>query len=156
MWKCELRRVLVIVAGASLIGLAGNALSGRPVPLLSADGPGAWPQRAARITIPELRDALAGHKAVLILDVRGDGPFRAGHPEAAVHAPYESFIDGYNRRGLAARLRAAEIVVVLCESDECPSADRAAKLLDDLGHAGARVLQGGWAAYRASGLAVAP
>jgi rhodanese-related sulfurtransferase len=151
-WKRDLGRVMVILAAASAIGLATNALALRPVPILDGKGPGAWPERERRMTVQELERGWRRGRALLLLDVRAEDAFEHGHPRHALHAPATDFARHYSRLGLSSVLKAAEGVVVMCGSDACPQADRVAKELRELGHPALWVLQGGWEAYQLSGL----
>jgi rhodanese-related sulfurtransferase len=151
-WARELGRAAAILVASSAMGLAFNALSARPVPLLARDGPGAWPDRAPRISAKDLRAAWETNRGVLLLDVRSEEAFRSGHSPRALHAPGPQFIRHYNRLGLATVLRAAEEIVVVCEGDDCSAGDRTAKVLKELGHGPVRVLEGGWSAARGAGL----
>jgi rhodanese-related sulfurtransferase len=152
VWKRDLGRSVAILAMSSGLGLAANGLSARPVPLLKADGPGAWRDRAPRMTGHELRTAWEGNRAILLLDVRSREAFDRGHASRALHAPAQDFLAHYERLGLAYALKAAEGIVVVCDSEDCHAADRVAMLLMDLGHRPTWVLQGGWDAGRREGL----
>ena len=147
-------RVLVIFAIASIFGLATNAFSDKPVPLLAADGPGAPPERAPRISIESLKTELASQKAILLIDVRREETFKSAHPAGAKNAPAEEFLVEYTRQNFSTLLRAAEQVVLLCDGEQCPSADRVAKMLRTFKHDNVRVLQDGWNAYEKSGLPI--
>jgi len=153
-WRTECLRAAAVVAVSALLGLAVNLLSSRPVPLLASDGPGALPERAERIAAAALQELLASQKAVLLLDVRRETVFAAAHPTGAVSAPSDGFEAHYQRLDLSNRLLAFEEIVLVCESDDCPSADRVAKFLKELQHTHVRVLYGGWNAYVQTGLPV--
>jgi len=151
-WRKDLLRCVVVLAVSSSLGLLTNAFARRPVPLLDSSGPGAWPERAPRVSVEQLQEELSAGRVLLIVDVRNDVPFRAGHPAGAVHVPASEFVRGYRELGLSRVLEAADGVVVMCDSAECPSGDRVARILSDLGHGNVRVLQGGWKAYEQSTL----
>jgi rhodanese-related sulfurtransferase len=104
------------------------------------------------MTVQVLERAWREGRALLLLDVRPEEDHGHGHPHQALHAPAKDFARHYQRLGLATVLKAAEGVVVMCASETCPQADRVAKELRELGHSSLWVLQGGWEAYRASGL----
>jgi len=150
-WTTECLRALAILLCSSLLALGINAFSKNPVPLLAADGPGALPDRAPRIMAAQLKEAMAANKA-LVLDVRREETFEKAHPAHAINAPAENFIEHYGRLNLGAHIAAAELVVIVCDSELCPSGDRVAKLLESMNHKNVRVLQGGWEAYVAAGL----
>lgn len=151
----EVLRALVIVVAAGAMGLSTNALKEKPVPLLARDGPGAPPERARRISAAGLKAGLEAGRAIIVLDVRSEEKFAAGHAANARNAPAPEFLTHYARLHLSTLLLAAEDVVLICESDLCPSADRVAKQLGELGHKNVHVLQDGWEAYRAAGLPAA-
>lgn len=153
-WRTEILRALAIFAAASILALGTNALSDKPVPLLATNGPGARPDRGPRISIAELKADLAAKKAILLIDVRHEEHFAAAHPAGAKNAPAENFLEAYSRLNLATLARAAEEVVVLCDSEKCPNADRVAKTLSTFKHDNVRVLQDGWDAYEKSGLPI--
>jgi 3-mercaptopyruvate sulfurtransferase SseA len=146
-------RLMCMLIGFSILGLATNALSQKPVPVFSSTGPGAWPDRSPRITAEELRSEWARGKAILLLDVRSTPAYLAGHSGRALHAPAPEFLDSYRRLGLQTILKAADEVAILCEGEDCSSGDRIHHVLRALGHSQEiRVLDGGWPAYRRAGL----
>lgn len=153
-WKTEILRALMILGCGTVLALAVNAASKNPVPLLAADGPGALPERAPRITAEALKAALAAN-AVFVLDVRHEETFAAGHPLGAVNAPAEDFMSHYGRLNLGPHLESAQTVVVVCDSELCPAGDRVAKMLAGMNHKNVRVLHGGWDAYQKAGLETA-
>jgi rhodanese-related sulfurtransferase len=148
--RTDLLRAFGIVIAAATLGLLLNVFSRHPLPLMAADGPGALPERWTRIGIEQYKQAEAERKSLLIVDVREPATFAAGHPASSLNAPARNFIDHYV--SLAPYITGSDIVVLLCDSDECPSADRVAKLLHDAGHENIRVLYDGWKAWSASGL----
>jgi rhodanese-related sulfurtransferase len=151
-WKKDFGRLAILLSASSVLGLAANAISPHPVPLLSSDGPGAWPDLAPRMTLSRLGSEIRSGRLFLLLDVRSEEAFRQGHAAGALHAPATAFLDAYRHLSLGTLLQAADGVVVLCESAECPSSDRVAHLLKGLGHQNVYVLEGGWKAYHGSNL----
>jgi rhodanese-related sulfurtransferase len=147
-WKQDLLRALGIVVAAAILGLTMNAFSRKPVPLLASNGPGAQPEKHQRIGVEQLKTALQTQQ-VLILDVRKEAVFNRGHPARALSIPAEKFDQLYGQ--WADALKNAELVVVLCDSEECPNADRVAKKLQQ---ENVRVLHDGWRAYKAAGLEI--
>lgn len=132
--------------------LTANALSKRPLPLGSGQGPGQPVRRSPRLSIDQLGRDLSSGSVVVLLDVRRD--VRDGRPARSIHIPAESFPVRYVSDRLAGPLKAASFIVVICEGGACSAADRVARLLQSLGHREVRVLQGGWLAYQKSGLPV--
>jgi len=153
-WKTDFLRAAAVVFFSAMLALATNYCCAYPVPLLASDGPGALPERAERIGVEEFKKLVASQKAVLLLDVRRDEVFNAGHAAGSLHTPFEDFAAQYERLNLDAKLQAADEVVLICESDDCLTADRAAKLLKDLHYPNVRVFYGGWSAYAEAGFPV--
>ena len=149
----DLLRAGTILLGSCVIGLAVNA--GRPAPLAIFDphGPGALPDEP-HISLDAFKELVHLQKYYILLDVRPDDTFAHGHAPAAVHVPETSFLESYQQQNLASLLKTAGVVVVLCDSSECPSADRAAKDLRELGHTNVRVLEDGWRGYLRTGLPI--
>ena len=132
--------------------LSANALSRRPLPLRSDEGPGRPIQRAPRIHIGQLARELASGSGMVLLDVRRT--VGEGRVARSIHIPADSFPARYVSDRLAGPLQASSSIVVICEGGGCSAADRVARLLQSLGHREVRVLQGGWPAYLKSGLPV--
>jgi rhodanese-related sulfurtransferase len=151
-WRRDVSRAAVILATSTVLGLASNALSARPLQILSSEGPGVGADRAPRITPLQLKTAWAQGRALLLLDVRSDSSYAEGHSPRALHAPAPDFVLHYERLGLATVLKAADGVVVACEGGDCAAGDRVAAQLRGLGHKDVRVLQGGWEAAAHAGL----
>jgi 3-mercaptopyruvate sulfurtransferase SseA len=149
----DLLHALLLLLAAAGLGLAANALSRKPLPLLAADGPGALPELAPRLSAAELA-AVKNKAGVLMLDVREDKAFARGHAPNALHAPITRFLETMIGAEAGARVAAAELVLIVCDSGTCPAGDRAYKLLEPFGHKNVRVLEGGWPADEASGLPV--
>ncbi|HYF49620.1 MAG TPA: rhodanese-like domain-containing protein [Planctomycetota bacterium] len=151
-WGGDMARAIAIVVAAALLGIVLNSFSRKPVPLLAGDGPGAPPPQHPRITVEQLKDAFDKGRLLMIVDVRSPQAFAAGHPFGAQNAHAPKFMDRYPE--LSKHMPGAESVVLMCESEQCPYADRVAKLLIDAGHDNIKVLHGGWKAYAAAGLPV--
>ena len=150
----EAIRVVLILTISGALGFLTNQAAGHPPPwrphaVLS------YPPKAPRWTTAELQEALAKDaSSVLILDAREASAWPKGHPKNAIQAPVDRLLEDYSRRGLDSLIRAAKHCIVLCESGDCPVADRLADLLHKFGHDHVRVLEGGWRAYVVSGLPV--
>lgn len=151
-WRRDLCRAAAIVTASTVLGLATNSLSARPLRVLGAERSIGDAVREPRIGVEELKAEWARGRALLLLDVRSDSSYAAGHSPKALHAPASGFLGHYDRLGLATVLKATEGVVVVCDNDDCAAADRVALQLRTLGHRGVRVLDGGWEAARKAGL----
>lgn len=146
LWGREFLRATIIVAVAGALGLTVNAIKEKPLAVLDANGPGAFPEEP-RVLPAQLKEWLNSKKTVLILDVRNDDNYNLGHAPQSIHAPEPQFDESYHAQNLETILRAADEVVVLCDSSECPAADRIAKSLREMGHKNINVLQDGWRGY---------
>lgn len=153
-WKTDCRRAAAVAAFSAVLALAINYLSSHPAPLLVFDGPGALPEHAERIGTEALKELLAAQKSVLLLDVRREDAFQAGHAAGALPVPFDAFVAQYQHLNLDSRLQSADEAVLICESEDCLSADRVAHLLKELHYTNVRVLYGGWKAYLDGGFPV--
>lgn len=145
-WGRELLRAAIIIAAAGTLGLTLNAFKDKPLAVFDANGPGAIPDEP-RVTPAQLKEWLNSKKTVLLLDVRNDDNYNLGHAPQSIRAPEPQFDESYHAQNLETILRAADNVVVLCDSSECPAADRIAKSLREMGHKNVSVLQDGWRGY---------
>jgi len=151
--KTDLFRVLAIVAASAALGICNNYFGRHPVPLFAADGPGALPERAERISTTALADEIK-NRILLIVDVRAPENYAQGHATGSLNAPASDFLLHYKHLNLAPKFEAVDGVVLICDDDQCPAADRVTKMLIPMGVKNVRVLHGGWDAYRQSGLPI--
>lgn len=140
-------RIPCILAVTTVLGLLSNALAQRPLLLLGRGASEQLGPQAERISIDSLAAELRGKRSLILVDVRAASAWKQGHPAGALHLPLKRLHQDYTARGLASLLRAAELIVVICDSARCGYADRAAALLQQYGHTGVRVLEGGWKSY---------
>lgn len=145
-------RAMLIVILASVLALTTNAFSRKPVPLLSADGPGAPAEKGPRISVEELATALKKPKDVLLLDVRDGEVFAYEHPTGALNLPIMQFLEQLVALNVPERMVKAKQVVLVCDGEDCSASDRAYKDLSQLRHPNVKVLNGGWQAYVKAGL----
>ena len=152
-WRQDFRRAGLIVILATALALSLNFCRARPVPLLASDGPGAWPERAPRISIAEIKRMAAERQPLLLLDIRRSNVYRERHIAASLNVPaipLEEFLKCYPR--IAPFISAVPTTVLICESDDCASGDRVAHILKEFKHDNVRVLAGGWNVAKDSGL----
>lgn len=149
--RVELFRIAVIMAVSTALALINNYTSKHPVPLLAADGPGALPEMAERITTDVMREEMKT-QILLLVDVRGSEAFSNSHAYGSLNAPATDFMQHYQRLNLASKIAAVDGVVLICKDDQCPASDRVAKMLSSMNVKNVRVLHGGWDAYKKSGL----
>jgi hydroxyacylglutathione hydrolase len=127
-----MRRILFSTLAAVTFAVGLPACSGEAGPAGTISG-GALAARIAAGTAP------------VILDVRSDAEFRAGHIPGAIHVPHDQ---------LEARLDelpadASEEIVAHCQSGR--RASMAEAVLADAGYTEVRDLEGHWAAWQEAG-----
>ena len=127
----------------SLAALALSTLASLAAPIL-----GCAESAAESISGPELAAKLGGEAAPVVVDVRSEAEYRAGHIPGALHLPHHEA--GARAREIPG-LRSAPIVVT-CERG--PRALAAKEALEDEGFERVLVLQGHMAGWRAAGLPV--
>jgi rhodanese-related sulfurtransferase len=98
------------------------------------------------LSAPELRERLREGK-VVVLDVRPDAEYRAGHIAGALSAPLERL------ESIASGLRSRREIVAYCRGPYCVYADEAVRLLRARGLS-ARRLDVGFPEWRRAGLPV--
>ncbi|MCK6471275.1 MAG: hypothetical protein L6R28_05975 [Planctomycetes bacterium] len=152
-WKADLARALGIVAVACALGLATNALSSKPMPLLDPKGPGALPEPGPRILGIELMEELRTNpQGILMIDARSDELLAEGAPVGAVRMTPETLVEDLRQK--KPLFDAARLLVIVCDSDKCPRGDDIAMQLMQFGYATVKVFDGGWPAYKDSGLGI--
>jgi len=140
---------------AALLLLGTCALGGR----VMAAEPTNYPHGDLLAETAELAGTETGPKLV-ILDVRGEEPFRAGHVARAVRVdPAEwskAFDNGQDAAGWGRRIAALgigpESKIVLYDDSSFKDAARAWWILKYWGARDVRLLNGGWPAWQAAGL----
>lgn len=124
----------------------GALLVGAVLLLLVAIGCDRPAAAGPSVTAAELADRLSSGQAPLVLDVRSEREFAAGHIPGALNIPHDQLA---SRLGELPTDRSSEIVV------HCQSGKRAAAaeaVLADAGYSGWRDLSGHWAGWSAAGL----
>ena len=149
----DIFRAFLILVVSCVIGLVVNACRVTPLSILDPRGPGALLE-GPLISIEGLKALIQQNKNFALLDVREDETYNHGHAPQSIHIAEAHFDERYHELGLAAVFTAASETVVLCDSSECPSAERVAEKLRKYGHANVRVLNDGWRAYQHAGLPV--
>jgi rhodanese-related sulfurtransferase len=150
----ESPRFLILLCCSAGLSLAINAVSPQGVALFAGPGNPSVILKAPRMSLDAFGALVKAGRSPALIDVRSDEAYSSGHPRGAFHAPASQFMDHYSRLGLGSVLKAAQGVVVLCDSDRCSSGDQVAEMLVALGHHPIFVLEGGWEKYRASDLEV--
>lgn len=164
--------VLALLFAAALgLGLLGNALRPRPLPLryqskaqrltaAVADVAGkageqklSPPDQTQRVNAEELRAMLA-RDTPIVVDARAELFFRAGHLPGALSLPREHFRSAYEQHHATLEADPGKLIVVYCQSAACEDSALVAAALRDLGRTNIVVLGGGWNEWQARGFPI--
>jgi rhodanese-related sulfurtransferase len=106
------------------------------------------------IGLDEFRRLVQSGQA-LIVDARAASFYGAGHVPGALNLSRQDFAGDYQRLRPTLDKSKDRAVVVYCSGGECHDSRLVASALISLGYAHVRIFTGGWAAWTASGAAVA-
>jgi rhodanese-related sulfurtransferase len=144
----RLQTLVLVLLGVGL-GLAGNQISPRGLPLmplpLKASATGDF------ITLTQAKQLwYAG--AAFFLDARDPADFAAGHIGNALNLPAQSFAQHFGE--VAPMFAPNSELVVYCDGKECELSRRLRESLLQLGYTNTHQLANGWTAWRQAGLPV--
>jgi rhodanese-related sulfurtransferase len=147
--KTPAKALVIVLLGAGL-GLAGNQLSPRGLPLI-----------APRNTAPAAGDFIPLDQAkhlwqrgdVPFLDARAQEDYAAGHIGNALSLPANSFEQQFGE--VAPLLARDSEIVIYCDGEECELSHRLAGRLRQAGYANLHILRNGWTAWRQASLPTA-
>ena len=136
---------LIVLLGAAL-GLVGNQLSPRGLPLIAKPKP----VPAASEFIP-LKDAnqLWKNGGAMFVDAREPADFHAGHIPNAFNLPVLSFAEHIPQ--LAPMIGPESKLILYCDGLECELSHRLGVKLRELGYTNSQILLNGWTAWRGAG-----
>lgn len=137
---------LIILLGVTL-GLAGNQLSPRGLPLIAAPKP--VPVADEFIALDQAKK-LWQSGAAIFLDAREPADFAAGHIGNALNLPAQSFEQHFPE--MAPILAAGLPLIIYCDGTECDLSHRLKKSLQQVGYTNTYLLSNGWTAWRQAGL----
>jgi rhodanese-related sulfurtransferase len=142
-----LQQASVIVLLGLALGLGGNQVSPRGLPLIMP------PKKAAKadefITLDKAKELWHGG-VVLFLDAREPADYAVGHIGNALNLPAQSF-DRYFTN-IAPMLTPESPMVLYCDDKDCELSHRLQASLRQLGYTNAHLLFNGWTAWRQAGL----
>ena len=145
--KKSLPSALAIVCLGVVLGLAGNQLSPRGLPLIT---PSKKIAKAEEFIALDQAKELWGNGTALFLDAREPADYAAGHIGNALNLPALSFERHF---GVIAPMLTLESQIVLyCDGQECDLSHRLEKSLRQQGFTNAHILFNGWTAWRQAGL----
>jgi len=136
----DLALVALLVAAATVLGLARNSLSAQPLPLS-----GASPAAVSYLeTGDEVLQALRSQDAVLI-DARAAEEYARDHIQGALSVPYSE--REQSLATLVQTIPGSTLIIVYCD-EGCDSAPRLASWLQGEGWRRAAVFRGGLTQWR--------
>jgi len=136
----DLALVALLVAAATVLGLARNSLSAQPLPLS-----GASPSAVSYLeTGDEVLQALRSQDAVLI-DARTAEEYARDHIQGALSVPYSEREQSLTT--LVQTIPGSTLIIVYCD-EGCDSAPRLASWLQGEGWRRAAVFRGGLTQWR--------
>jgi rhodanese-related sulfurtransferase len=145
--KDVIQRALSIVIGGALLGLLGNTISPRRIPLVAAPKPP--PSSQDVVTLAEVREVWQLGTA-MIFDARNPSEYAAGHIPTASNLPSEQFDVFFPK--VAPMLTPETVVVVYCDGVQCDLSHEVQQRLRGLGFKNVRVLNNGWTLWQQAGL----
>lgn len=139
----------IVVLGAGL-GLAGNQISPRGLPLITPPKPA--PQAKDFITLDQAKQLWHSGTA-FFLDAREPADYAAGHVGNALNLPSQSFATHFSE--IAPMLTPESPLVLYCDGLECEQSHRLRESLRQLGYTNTHLLFNGWTVWRQAGLPTA-
>lgn len=136
----DLAVAALIVAAATIVGLARNSLSAQPLPLTGVS--------PAAVTYLETADEVAQAvdlQEAIVIDARSAEEYAQEHITGALSVPYEE-----REKSLATlveKIPRSSLVIAYCD-EGCDSAPRLASWLQDNGWRWAAVFRGGMTQWR--------
>ena len=147
--KITLPRALGIVLFGSGIGLAGNQISPRGLPLITPLKP---VQKAESFLSLDRAKQLWRSGAAVFLDAREPADYAAGHIGNALSLPAQSFAQHFGE--IEPMLTPATELVLYCDGPECELSHRLRASLRQLGYTNTHLLLNGWTVWRQAGLPI--
>jgi rhodanese-related sulfurtransferase len=158
IFKRGILQVLIIIAAGVIIGLAVNNLRQDKVETPQKSDIQAG-QSSSQITPNSVQitkiSVWEGFKAfrsgsAMFIDARHPADFDAGHIPKAVNIPPEKNFSMDSKDQKAA----SKLIIVYCQSRDCPLADELAKKIAQDGFTNIKVMPEGWEAWNESGYPV--
>ena len=144
--KESLPTALVIVFLGAVLGLAGNQLSPRGIPLMT---PPKKISKAEEFIALDKAKELWGAGVALFIDAREPADYAAGHIGNALNLPALSFERHFG--AIAPMLTPESQIVLYCDGKECDLSHRLAESLRQQGFTNAHILFNGWTTWRQAG-----
>lgn len=139
---------LIVLLGIAL-GLAGNQVSPRGLPLVTPPKP--LPKAEDFLTLARARLLWQSGEA-MFLDAREPADYAAGHIPNALNLPAQSF--GRSFPKVAPMLTRESRLILYCDGKDCELSHRLQASLRQLGYTNSLLLSNGWTLWREAGLPV--
>ena len=150
LWpKASLSQTIGIVLFGFAVGLVGNQISPRGLPLFAP--PRQTPNAEAFIALDQARQ-LWNRGDAFFLDAREPADYAAGHIGNALNLPAQSFAQHFGK--IAPLLTPASVLILYCDGADCELSHRLRESLRPLGYTNTHLLFNGWTAWRQAGLPV--
>jgi rhodanese-related sulfurtransferase len=146
MTKLLWRALLLVIVGMAL-GLAGNQVSPKGIPIITP--PKRTPRSEEFLSLDQAKQFWSNGSA-LFLDAREEADFAAGHIANAFNLPALSVERHFPE--VAPLLTTESLVVVYCDGTECELSHRLAEHLRQQGFTNVHMLFNGWTTWRQAGL----
>ena len=144
--KESLPSALAIVLLGAVLGLAGNQVSPRGIPLMA---PPKKVSNAEEFIALDKAKELWDSGATLFIDAREPADYAAGHIGNALNLPALSFERHFG--AVAPMLTPESQFVLYCDGKECDLSHRLAASLRQQGFTNAHILFNGWTIWRQAG-----
>ena len=148
MRKC-IGQALILLLGSMGLGLLGNAMSPRGLPLRSL--PPNSLNEGEFLSLDRAKE-LWNNGTAIFLDAREPAEYSAGHIGSAFNLPAFGFEAHFG--DVAPVLAPHSQIVVYCDGTECDLSHRVGERLRQMGFTNVRILSNGWTVWRQAGLPV--
>jgi rhodanese-related sulfurtransferase len=136
----------IVLLGAGL-GLAGNQISPRGLPLITPPKPAS---AAEEFIALDQAKQLWLNGTTLFLDAREPADYAAGHIGNALNLPVQSFAQHFGE--IAPMLTPESLLVLYCDGPKCELSHRLRESLRQLGYTNSHLLFNGLTSWRKAGL----
>jgi rhodanese-related sulfurtransferase len=140
-------RALILLVTAIALGLVGNTISPRGIPLKTPAARSV--EEAELISLPQATELWENGIAVF-LDARQPEDFVAGHIANAFNLPATSFEAHFDE--IASMLTPESRIVIYCDGTECEFSHLLKERLGEMGFTSVHILFNGWTVWREAGL----
>lgn len=145
-------RMAILAAASGALGLGYNAVIPHRIPFIphatywNPEIPKEW-----TVTFDEVAKVSNGEVEGILVDVRSDKLFAAGHIPFADSLPVAKLTKSATRPAELNYYSKGDFTILYCEGGACHDSLKAAKKLKEYGYTNLRVYGGGWSEWKKSG-----